>query len=133
MNAWVVVVVAALGSGCGEPRRPPPAPPTHRVVVTVTSAAVMNACPDARRLDPKRATREIDELIGPCTKVPGGTAHFSATLRPDGRIELASPTGDASEGVVPTCVVQSARQLRHRLRLRSPCTFDVRLESHAAR
>ena len=94
----------------------------------VTSSIVIEGCPDSKRVDSKRATREIQELVEPCTKIPGGAAHFSATLLPDGRVELASPSGDPSEGIVPTCLVQTQSQLKHRIRLTRPCKFDVKLE-----
>jgi len=94
----------------------------------VTSFVMVEACPESKKIDTKQATREIDELVGPCKKVPTGAAHFSATLLPDGRVELASPSGDPTEGVVPTCLLQSASQLKHKLRLKQPCKFDVKLE-----
>ncbi len=93
---------------------------------------IVEACPDSKLLDTKLANREIDELVGPCKKVPGGAAHFSATLLPGGRVELASPAGDPTEGVVPTCLVQNARQLKHKLKLTKPCKFDVKLEQRIA-
>jgi hypothetical protein len=93
---------------------------------------IVEACPDAKQLDTKRATREIEELLGPCKKVPGGAAHFSATLLPGGRVELASPSGDPTDGVVPTCVLRNATQLRHKLRLDKACKFDVVLEQRIA-
>lgn len=93
---------------------------------------VVEACPDSAKLDTKLASREIDELLGPCKKVPGGAAHFSATLLPGGRVELASPSGDPAEGVVPTCLVQNAGQLKHKLKLVKPCKFDVKLEQRIA-
>ena len=99
-----------------------------RTIITTTSLMVVDACPQSKKIDPKRATKEIEELIGPCTTIPGGKAHFSATLLPDGRVELASPTGDPSRGVVPTCLLQSQSQLRHRLRLTKSCRFDVTLD-----
>ncbi|HEY5926657.1 MAG TPA: hypothetical protein VIV11_33450 [Kofleriaceae bacterium] len=93
---------------------------------------IVEACPDSSKLDTKLANREIDELVGPCKKVPGGNAHFSATLLPGGRVELASPKGDTSEGIVPTCIVQSAQQLKHKLKLVRACKFDVKLEQRIA-
>jgi hypothetical protein len=110
-----------------EPPRPPP-PPAGPQVSLVTSEVVIEECANSKQLDSKRAAREVEELVGPCTKVPGGAAHFSATLRPDGSVELASPSGDPNEGVVPTCLVQTQQQLRHKLRLTKPCKFDVKLE-----
>ena len=93
---------------------------------------VIDACPDSRRLDSKSATREIDELVGPCKRVPGGAAHFSATLMPGGDVELGSPSGDRNDGVVPTCLLKQAKQLKHKLRLTKACKFDVKLEQRLA-
>jgi hypothetical protein len=131
-----VLVACLTAIGCGTPARPPPKPKPkpapvaepERPMSMVTSAVIVDACPDWKRIDPARAGKEIEELVGPCSKVPGGAAHFSATLEPGGRVELASPSGDPGAGTVPTCVVQTARQLKHRIRLRSPCKFDVKLE-----
>ena len=104
---------------------PPPPPPA---VAMVTSMVVIERCPNAKQLDSKRATKEIEELVGPCTTIPGGSAHFAAILKPDGTVELASPSGDPSEGVIPTCLVQTQQQLHHKLKLTKPCKFDVKLE-----
>jgi hypothetical protein len=98
----------------------------------VTSFVVVEQCADSRNLDPRLATKEIDELVGPCKKVPGGAAHFAATLLPGGRVELASPSGDPAAGIVPTCLVQQAGQLRHKLELTQSCKFDVKLEERGA-
>jgi hypothetical protein len=123
-----VVVAFACHHERAPVPRPPPSPPKGSSVSLVTSMVMIDACPASKQLDSKRATKEIEELVGPCTKVPGGAAHFSATLLPDGRVELASPSGDPSEGIVPTCLVQTQTQLRHKLRLAKPCKFDVKLE-----
>ncbi len=93
---------------------------------------MIDACPDSKRIDSKQATREIDELVLPCKKVPGGAAHFAAILLPGGQVELTSPSGDASEGIVPTCLLQARNQLRHRLKLTKACKFDVKLEQRLA-
>ena len=74
----------------------------------------------------KAAEVAMRQLITPCDKVPGGNAHFSATLIPGGRIELASPAGETADGVVPTCVLKHT--LKHGVTLGEPCTFEVRLE-----
>ena len=112
---------------------PPPADaPSSDPISLVTSMVIVEACPDSHRLDTKLANREIDELVGPCKKIPGGNAHFSATLLPGGRVELASPSGDPGEGVVPTCIVQNAAQLKHKLKLAKACKFDVKLEQRIA-
>ena len=123
----------ALMFGCGGGGSPPPAnplPPAEVPVSMVTSSVVMDACPDAAKINTKQAGKEIEELLGPCTKVPGGSARFSATLKPDGRVALGSPSGDAADGVVPTCLLKSQSQLKHKLKIRSACRFDVQLEEH---
>ena len=74
----------------------------------------------------RTAQDAIQKLVGPCAKVPGGKAHFSATLLPGGKIELASPSGDPAEGVVPTCVLQN--RLVHRVPLKNACALDVQLD-----
>jgi hypothetical protein len=128
------LVVCGLAFGCGSkattppPADPKPADPQDSAISLVTSVVVIDACPDSKKLDSKSANREIQELVGPCKKVPGGAAHFSAILLPGGQVELASPSGDVNEGIVPTCVMQQQKQLRHKLRLTKACKFDVKLE-----
>jgi hypothetical protein len=128
-------LVVSMLFGCGPKStpttaatsEPPPAP-----ISLVTSFVVIDACPESKKLDTKLATREIEELVGPCKKVPGGAAHFSATLLPGGRVELAAPSGDVADGVVPTCLLQQQTQLKHKIRLSSACKFDVKLEQRLA-
>ncbi|MGE5184438.1 MAG: hypothetical protein ACM31C_20350, partial [Acidobacteriota bacterium] len=94
-----LALVLALGCHHDPSREPPPQmTPPARTVSMVTSMVVVDACPYSKKLDRRAATREIEALVGPCKKVPGGAAHFSVTLLPDGRVELASPTGDPTEG-----------------------------------
>jgi hypothetical protein len=116
---------SSVSSGGATAQPPPPPPPT---VSMVTSMVIIEACPDSKHFSAVRARQEIEELVGPCTKVPGGGAHFAATLRPDGSVELTSPSGDPKTGIVPTCLLQTRAQLRHKLRLTKPCMFDVKLE-----
>jgi hypothetical protein len=137
---WVFVLAACSGAP-KQPDPPPPPPPIDAAIDAepepaltnlVTSSVVVEACPDAKKLASAQARKEIAELVGPCTRVPGGAAHFSATLMPSGAIQLGSPTGgNPDEGVVPTCVVQTARQLKHKLSLASPCRFDVKLNERS--
>lgn len=129
---WNALGALALMVGCGGSPKPSPVdtPPTEYPVSMVTSSVVMDACPDAAKINTKQAGKEIEELLGPCTKVPGGSARFSATLSPDGRVKLGSPSGDAADGVVPTCLLESQGQLKHKVKLRAACRFDVQLEEH---
>lgn len=129
--------------GCGSGSTPSPghpggsapvdaAPDAPAEISLVTSMVIVNECPESRKLDSRLATREIEELVGPCKKVPGGAAHFAAILLPGGRVELTSPSGDPTEGIVPTCLLQKQTQLKHKLRLASACKFDVKLEQRVA-
>ncbi len=123
---------ALLGCSASPPPDPPahvpaPAPePTSRVSL-VNAAVVVSSCPDAAKMSSRQAQIAIEKLVSPCTQVPGGAAHFAATLLPGGRIELASPAGDPAEGVVPTCVLK--HRLQHTMLLGKPCMFDVRLDA----
>ncbi len=125
------------GSHPPAPAEPAPTPvpvdaPPEPEISLVTSVVVFDQCPDSKRIDTRKATKEIDELVGPCKKVPGGAAHFAAILMPGGEVDLASPAGDQTEGVVPTCLLQHKKQLRHKLRLTQACRFDVKLEQRVA-
>jgi hypothetical protein len=135
---WVVCALLGCGSDAPAPKQPasPPEPAPAEaespLQQLVTSFVIIDACPDSHRINSKQANKEIDELVGPCKKVPGGAAHFSATLQPNGSVELASPEGNPDDGVVPTCVLQQQKQLRHKLRLTKACKFDVKLEQRVA-
>jgi hypothetical protein len=128
----VLALSWALGLGaCGGAKAAPATEPVvddlpKSVTSLVEASSVVSACPDSKRMNARAATNAIHHLIEPCAAVPGGKAHFSATLLPGGKIELASPEGNPADGVVPTCVLRSG--LRHGVLLKSACTFDVRLE-----
>jgi hypothetical protein len=92
----------------------------------VEASVVVSECPDSKTMNVKLARDAIRKLVDPCAIVPGGSAHFSAILLPDGRVELASPSGDPSEGVVPTCVLKN--KLVHKVVLHAACKFDVKLD-----
>lgn len=124
--AFVIVSGGLLHGACA----PKPADDASDLPRTTTSmvnaSAIVSACPDGRKMNAKAAADAINKLVEPCGQVPGGTAHFAATLLPGGKIELASPDGKVAEGVVPTCVLRHG--LSHRVLLSKPCTFDVKLE-----
>lgn len=131
MAIVVILVIAACGPQ-GPATGPEPAQakePVPAPIGLMNASVVLGSCPDGPRMDSRSANVAIQKLVEPCSKVPGGAAHFSATLLPGGRIELASPSGDTAAGMVPTCVLQN--QLRHRVLLRKPCEFDVTLEERA--
>lgn len=124
----LLLLVSAVAVGCGGKGAEAPAEADDAPDITfVNSTVVVGSCPDASKgMNAKAASAAIRKLVAPCSKVPGGAAHFSATLMPGGRITLASPEGDAAQGVVPTCVLSN--QLEHRVMLKSPCKLDVQLE-----
>lgn len=118
-----------LGLGaCAGSKQDAAAPDgTPRITTSLVNASsVVSVCPDGKRMSAKAAAGALQKLVQPCASVPGGRAHFAATLLPGGKIELAAPDGNTAEGVVPTCVLRNA--LRHNVLLKSPCRFDVQLE-----
>jgi hypothetical protein len=136
VSPFAPLVLPVLASGAlfaGACASVPPADPAaangdvpRTVTSMVNASAVIGACPDARKMNAKAAALAINKLVEPCAQVPGGKAHFSATLEPGGKIELASPDGKVAEGVVPTCALSHG--LTHQVLLGKPCTFDVQLE-----
>ena len=122
------LALGACAGANGEASAPEPV--VDEVPGSVTSlvdaSSVVSACPDSKSMNARAATNAIHHLIEPCAAVPGGRAHFSVKLLPGGKIELASPEGNPADGVVPTCVLHSG--LRHKVLLKSACTFDVLLE-----
>ncbi len=128
-----LTLIGSLGLGACSGAKVEPA--TEEAVVDdvpksvtslVNASSVVSACPDNKRMNARAAANAIDHLIEPCASVPGGKAHFSATLLPGGKIKLAAPDGNPADGVVPTCVLGGG--LHHKVKLMSPCTFDVQLE-----
>jgi hypothetical protein len=117
----IAVSAGFLAAACApQPAVDASGVPRH-VTSMVSASAVVDACPDSRHMNARAAAETINKLVEPCGKVPGGKAHFTATLAPGGRIELASP-----EDVVPTCVLSHG--LAHPVALTRPCRFDVQLE-----
>lgn len=128
--AMLIAGTLAACAGSHGTQAPPPADGDQTVgkpVSMMDTRVAIGSCPDSKAGNAKQMEAAVRKLVDPCTKVPGGAAHFSATFLPNGRIELASPSGDASEGVVPTCVLTN--QLKHAIVLHQPCRFDVVLEA----
>jgi hypothetical protein len=121
----VLATLAIAPVGCGGQQKAP-AEENAPDLSIVDATVVVDSCPDAKTMNSKAAHAAINKLVAPCSKVPGGAAHFSATLVPGGRIKLAAPSGDPAEGVVPTCVLSN--QLTHRVLLKQACKLDVKLE-----
>jgi hypothetical protein len=123
----ILLAVGVLVGACADKPAADASGEAPRLVASLVNAtAVVSACPDARKMNGKAATETLNKLVEPCAQVPGGRAHFSATLEPGGKIELASPEGNTAEGVVPTCVL--GHGLTHKVFLTKPCRFDVNLE-----
>jgi hypothetical protein len=126
-SIWATLGFAATVS-CA--RTKPPEPVTPKAVPPVSqviASFVVQKCPDATKMNSQKAETALRQMLSPCDKVPGGSVHFTATLMPGGRIELASPSGAADDGVVPICALKHT--LTHPVSLEKPCAFDVRLEA----
>ena len=118
----------ALATSCAKTK--PPETVTSNQAPTVAQVAtsfVVQKCPDAPKMNSRKAETALRQMLSPCDSVPGGSVHFAATLMPGGRIELASAPGEPRDGVVPICVLKHT--LTHPVSLERPCTFDVRLEA----
>lgn len=128
---WAGALLSCAGVDARTDTAPPPVEPQPpgKPLSIVQSRVVAAACPDAKKANARQMESAINRLVEPCDKVPGGAAEFSATLLPNGRVQLASPAGDPAEGVVPTCVLEN--QLKHAIALRQPCKFIVHLEARA--
>ena len=127
MDLHAPLAIAILSSGGLLASACAPEPDVPRTTTSMVNAsAILGACPDAKWMNARAAADTINKLVEPCAAVPGGRAHFAATLLPGGKIELASPDRKVAEGVVPTCVL--SRGLTHRVLLKNACTFDVQLE-----
>lgn len=135
LRIGLAIALAVIASGCRSKgtAAPAPADPTSATSATtgveiamVDATVVVKDCPDSAKLDPGAVAKTLRKLVDGCTGVPGGAAHFSATLLPSGRIELAAPDGNVAAGVVPTCVLKNP--LVHKLPLKSACHTDVAVE-----
>ncbi|MDI1446736.1 hypothetical protein [Polyangium sp. 6x1] len=120
----LLALYALVPLGCAGTQQQPQGPDIG--VVDAQVVVVAESCPDQKTMNAKSAHATIQKVVEPCNTIPGGAAHFSTTLMPGGRIMLASPSGDPADGVVPTCVLSN--QLTHRVFLKKPCKFDVKLE-----
>jgi len=134
MRSSLRLAAAGLAALCACSSPPPPAPappeePTAPPLSLMNATVIAKTCPDVTRLNARAAENAIKRLVEPCVKIPGGTAHFTATMLPGGRIVLGSPEGDPTEGTVPTCVVKN--QLTHRILLSKPCEYEVHLEERS--
>jgi hypothetical protein len=121
--------VAVSLLACSPPASPPPpqeAPPA-RTARLVSASVIANDCGRVTKGNAKLAEDAMNKLIEGCSSVPGGSARFTATLEPGGRIELAQSEGAAD--VVPICVLK--HELRHKVPLVHACKLDVRLDESA--
>ena len=132
-SIWASMGFALAAGSCAK-TKPPEAVTSNQAptVAQVVTSFVVQKCPDAPKMNSRKAETALRQMLSPCDGVPGGgvpggSVHFAATLMPGGRIELASAVGEPREGVVPICVLKHT--LTHPVSLERPCTFDVRLEA----
>ena len=128
MRAAAVVLPLFMAAACAPrsaaPAAPAPPPPPPRTVQSVTSTVLTNGCEALGMANAKLAEAAMYQLVEGCSSVPGGTAQFSATLLPGGRIEIASVAGQPD--VVPTCILKHS--LLHRVALAKPCRLEFKIE-----
>jgi hypothetical protein len=115
--------------GCRAETTPeaPAREPAGRSAQLVSATIVANDCGRVAKGNAKLAEDAMNKLVEGCTSVPGGSAQFSATLEPGGRIEIDQKDGAAD--VVPICVLK--HELRHKVPLTHACRLDVRLDESA--
>ncbi|AKT43924.1 hypothetical protein [Chondromyces crocatus] len=122
--ALLLMLASCKKAKPAEPPKPPE--PTAPPLALVSASVVATSCPQVTQYNARAAENAIRKLVEPCTQIPGGAAHFTATMLPGGQIQLASKEGDPVGGTVPTCVVKN--QLTHKIFLRKACVFQVELE-----
>lgn len=126
------LVLALTVAGCTRGQEPTPTlPPVASARADespppaglVDSTIIFTDCGTVANMNAKLAAMTMRQLVEACSEVPGGTAQFSATLLPGGRIELATPDGGV--GVVPVCVLH--HELKHQVIVQKPCTMQVQM------
>lgn len=115
--------------GCASPSPPPaaeapPPEPAGPSAQLVNATVLTNGCQDLGARSARLAEAAMNQLVEGCSSVPGGSAQFTATLEPGGRVEISTAAGQPA--VVPTCILKHA--LVHRVKLTQPCRLDVRIE-----
>jgi hypothetical protein len=122
-----VVALAGLVVGCRSGAAPAPATATPapsgsgRDIALIDTTVVIKDCPESSKLDPAVLDRTLRKFVEGCSSVPGGSTLLSATLAPNGRIELGAP-----DGMVPACMLKNP--LVHQLPLKLACRTEVRVE-----
>jgi hypothetical protein len=129
LNVRLVAAVIAITTACAcAPQRPTASPnteaPPGRAAQIVNATIMTNGCQKLGTTSAQLAERAMYDLVEDCRSVPGGNAHFGATLEPGGRIEITSVRGYAD--VVPICVLKHS--LVHKVPLAKPCRLDVKIE-----
>ena len=99
-------------------------PPIGMVDATI----MFTDCSVRSDMNARLAQKTMRQLVEACNEVPGGTAQFSATLNPGGRIELN--TVDGGPGTVPICVLR--HELKHKVVVKKPCTMQVQMTERKA-
>jgi hypothetical protein len=121
MRPFALALLAAIAACAAGPPKEPPA--AGRPAQMVNATVLTNGCQTLGNNSAKLAESAMHQLVEGCATVPGGSAEFSATLQPGGRIDIA---GAAGQDVIPTCVLKHA--LVHKVPLTRPCRLDVKLE-----
>lgn len=121
----LLLVACAPKERAAEPTaKAPGTQPASRAAEVVNATILVNGCEGFGRANGKLAEKTMVGLVEGCSSVPGGSAKFSATLEPNGRIEIEAVAGQPD--VVPICILRHS--LTHRVPLSQPCRLDVKIE-----
>lgn len=136
MSLSILLAITALSCARGHDPTPsvapvPSAPKEEdaRPSIGLVDATIMfTDCGVVSNMNAQRAQRTMRQLVEACNEVPGGTAQFTATLLPNGRIELAN--ADGGLGTVPICVLH--HELKHKVVVKKPCIMQVQMSEHSS-
>jgi hypothetical protein len=111
------IVLAGLLAACGPSSTQPPVHATSVVIVA-------DRCSRLSKSASHQAAATMSRLVEHCNAVPRPMT-FRVVLEPTGAISFAS-AGAGGTDEIPLCV--ASQKLQHHVRLRSPCSLDVRFE-----
>jgi hypothetical protein len=129
----LIITVLSCARGHEPPPSAAPAPSAPQEdsspsIGLVDTTMMFTDCGVVSNMNAKHAQSTMRHLVEACNEVPGGTAQFTATLLPNGRIELASIDGGL--GTVPICVLH--HELKHNVAVKKPCIMQVQMSERKA-
>jgi hypothetical protein len=131
LSLFLLITVTGLSCARGHEPTPSIAPVTtaqkeddpNPSIGLVDATIMFTDCGVVSNMNAIRAQSTMRQLVEACNEVPGGSAQFTATLLPNGRIELAN--ADGGFGTVPICVLH--HELKHKVVVKKPCIMQVQM------